>query len=68
MRIKQKRFSELSELTPYISSPAINCSLDSMSVFFANYAQALGEIEILQSRQKKRGQTTPYYNLVCPLK
>ncbi len=41
---EQQRFEELVELTPYFSSPVVTCSLNSIGVIYANYAQALGEL------------------------
>lgn len=43
----QKRFAEILELTPYISSPAIRCTLSLSGVIFANHSQALGEMQQL---------------------
>lgn len=59
---KQKRFSELVELAPYLSETALKCSLDSMSIFLANYAQALGEVQQLD--KVPLYATYAYYNLI----
>lgn len=45
----QRRFTELIELAPLFSSPEIKCSLHSLGVVFANYAQALGEVQEFNS-------------------
>lgn len=59
---QQKRFSELVELAPYLSAPAVKCSLDSMSVFLSNYSQALGEVQQLD--KVPIYATYAYYNLI----
>lgn len=43
----QKRFSELCELSTYFSSSTIKCSLYFSGIIFANYSQALGEMQHL---------------------
>lgn len=58
---KNKRFSELVELAPYISSATIKCSVNSMGVFLANFAQALGETQHLDIVPLYA--TYAYYNL-----
>lgn len=48
----QKRFSELCELAPYFVSSTIRCTLLTNCAIFANYAQALGELQQLQVASK----------------
>lgn len=43
----QKRFTEILELAPYFSSPDIRFSIYLSGVLFANYSQALGEMQQL---------------------
>lgn len=59
---KQKRFAELAELSPYLYSPILRCSLRHIGVFLANYAQALGEIEEFDTLQTYASYA--YYNLL----
>lgn len=42
---RQKRFSELVELTPYLSLPVIKSSLYFIGEILGNYSQALGEVQ-----------------------
>ena len=58
---RQKRFSELVELLPYISSPTMKCTLQFISVVLANCAQALGEVQHLD--KVPLYATYAYYNL-----
>lgn len=48
----QKRFAELKELSPYFMTSAIRCTLSLSGGIFANYAQALGELQQLKSACK----------------
>lgn len=59
---KQKRFSELVELAPYITLPAFKHSLNSLGIFLANYSQALGETQ--QTKKVPLFATYAYYNLL----
>lgn len=59
---KQNRFLELVELSPYISSPGIKCSLHSVGVIYGNYSQALGEIQ--QFTKVPLVAAYAYYNLL----
>lgn len=59
---KQKRFSELAELSPYISSSTMKCALRFISVFYANYSQALGELA--QFDKTRLFANYAYYDLV----
>lgn len=43
---EQKRYNELIELAPFFSSADIKSSLTAVGVVFANYAQALGELQL----------------------
>ncbi|MBR5127885.1 MAG: hypothetical protein IKU69_05605, partial [Roseburia sp.] len=58
----QKRFSELTELDTYFTSPAVKCSLHLYSTILANYAQALGET--LQLTSSSLALYYAYYNLL----
>ena len=58
----QKRFSELTELDTYFTSPAVKCSLHLYSTILANYAQALGETKQLTSSSVVLYYA--YYNLL----
>lgn len=49
---EQKRFAELNELSPFFMTSAIRSTLSLSGGIFANYAQALGELQQLKSVRK----------------